>query len=103
MADPAVNPPAAVRQADALIILALEINREHRDGELATAKGLEHYRRAGAALLKAQDECQRRQVPWLAWLTVNCPGVSERTAQRLMSLARESDGSKSDAASDLRQ
>jgi hypothetical protein len=44
---------AEVRPAVDLAALAAEINSEHRAGEAATAKGQEHYRKAGLALQKA--------------------------------------------------
>jgi hypothetical protein len=97
MADPIINPPAQVRPAADLAALAAEINAEHALGEQATRQAAQHYLRVGRALLQAREQCPHGQ--WLPWLAANCPGVSERTSQRCMSLARTA--GKSDAASDL--
>jgi hypothetical protein len=86
---------AEVRPAADLAALAAEINAEHRAGEAAARKGMDHFRKAGAALLKAKAACQHGG--WLPWLKKNCPDVAERKAQRYMALA------KSDAASDLEE
>jgi hypothetical protein len=51
-----------VRQADDLAELAGRINAEHEAGERATRKGLEHFRAAGEALLKAKKQCGQCQL-----------------------------------------
>jgi hypothetical protein len=53
--DPA--PAALVRPATDLAALAAEINAQHKAGEDATRRGLEHFRAAGKALLRAKAAC----------------------------------------------
>jgi hypothetical protein len=46
--------------------LAAQINAEHEAGEKFTRKGLEQYRAAGEALIKAREQCGSRKFkPWL--------------------------------------
>jgi hypothetical protein len=64
--DTLLNPPAVVRPVDDLAALAAEINAAHVAGEGATRKGLEHFRQAGEALLRAKAACGGRKFkPWL--------------------------------------
>jgi hypothetical protein len=93
MSDPIFTPPAEVRPAADLAALAAEINAEHRAGEAAARKGMDHFRKAGAALLRAKASCRHGE--WLPWLAKSCPYLNERKAQRYMALA------KSDVTSDL--
>ena len=51
------DPPAIVRSGVDLRALAAEINAAHEAGERSTRAGLEHFRKAGEALLKAKKEC----------------------------------------------
>jgi hypothetical protein len=53
---------------DELTLLASRANREHEAGLDAMAKGLEHYRAAGAALKEAREECRRQGIGFTAWL-----------------------------------
>jgi hypothetical protein len=64
-----VTPAAEVRPAADLAALAAEINSQHRQGEEMTRTGLEHFRRAGEALLKAKAQCGHGR--WMAWLEKN--------------------------------
>lgn len=73
--------------------LAETINAEHAAGESARRKGLDHFRKAGLALIDAKAQCGRR---WLKWLAEHCPEINERRAQRYMALA------ECDVTSDLR-
>jgi hypothetical protein len=75
--------------AEDLATLAAEINRRHRQGVAATQAGLENYHAAGVALLKAKKLVAHGE--WQRWLAQSCPGVSLRTCQRYMALAREWD------------
>jgi hypothetical protein len=79
-----LNPPAIVRPAEDLATLAAQINREHAAGEEAARRGLEHFRRAGEALLKAKEKCGHGK--WLPWLKANVK-VSQQTASAYMRLA----------------
>jgi Protein of unknown function (DUF3102) len=49
-----LQPPAIVRRAEDLVALAETINAAHEAGEGAARKGLEQFRKAGDALLKAK-------------------------------------------------
>lgn len=81
---------AEVRPAEDLASLAAKINSEHAAGEEATRAGLEHYRAAGEALLKAKKQCGHGK--WLAWLAKNVK-CSDRQARRYMALAKLEPGS----------
>jgi hypothetical protein len=81
-----LTPPAAVRPGEDLAALAAEINAAHEAGTDATRKGLEHFRRAGEALLRAKESCIAAHVPWLAWLAANVC-FDPRTARNYMRLA----------------
>jgi hypothetical protein len=81
-----LDPPAAVRPVEDLAALAAEINAEHQAGEAATREGLDCFRRAGEALLKAKAGCGGHG-KWLPWLKANVAfGVT--TASYYMKLAR---------------
>jgi hypothetical protein len=97
--DTLLSPPAVVRSAEDLAALAAEINAEHKAGEQATRKGLEHFRAAGAALLKAKAACGHGN--WLPWLQKNVK-FSQQTASVYMRLAKDWDD-KLLAAGDLRE
>src|SRR5262245_6450621 len=57
---------AEVRPAEDFDELAAAINGEHALGERATREGLEHFYRAGQALLKVKAACGSRKFkPWL--------------------------------------
>ncbi len=77
-------PAAEVRQADDLDMLAQQINAAHAAGEAAVSKGLEHYRAAGEALLRAKTQCGHGK--WLTWLKENVR-FSQDTATRYMRFA----------------
>jgi hypothetical protein len=79
------DPPAVVRPAEDLGELAAAINREHEAGEACTRRGLEHYRRAGEALVKAKAQCGHGR--WLPWLKANVR-FSQQQASRYMQLAK---------------
>jgi hypothetical protein len=81
-----IHPPAVVRAAADLRILAAEINAAHKAGEETTRHGLEHFRAAGEALLKAK--AQVGHGGWTAWLGQHIR-FSQRTATDYMRLARE--------------
>jgi hypothetical protein len=78
-----LNPPAIVKQAEELADLAVEINANHRLGREASKKGLEHYRKAGERLIKAQELCRSRGETWTHWLKANVE-CSPRQANRYM-------------------
>lgn len=69
-----LNPPAVVREVEDLAALAAEINAEHDAGEEARKGRLEHYRRAGAALLRAKQACGHGE--WKKWLAEPSTGWS---------------------------
>jgi protein gp37 len=79
---------AEVRPADELAELAAQINAEHEAGECATRQGLEHFRAAGAKLLRAKKRCGHGH--WLKWLAKNVK-FSRMHASRYMRIAREWD------------
>jgi hypothetical protein len=81
-----IHPPAVVRAAADLRILAAEINAAHQAGEDSTRRGLEHFREAGRRLLKAKEQVGHGG--WKAWLDQNIT-FSQRTATDYMRLARE--------------
>lgn len=66
----------------ALADLAGRINTEHEACHASMQKGLEHALKAGALLLEAKAGLPHGE--WLPWLGNNCPGISERSAQRYM-------------------
>ena len=69
--------------------LAERINAGHR-AYLATArKALDHALAAGASLQEAKDGLPHGE--WLPWLKTNCPGISERSTQRYIRLAKNRD------------
>jgi hypothetical protein len=81
-----IHPPAVVRAAADLRILAAEINAAHKSGEESTRRGLAHFRVAGEALLKAKEAVGHGG--FKAWVEkhVHC---SYRTAACYMRVARE--------------
>jgi hypothetical protein len=82
-----LNPPAVVRAAeDDLAELARRINASHAAGEGATRKGLEHFRAAGEALIKAKKRCGHGKFG--EWLKANVR-CDHSQACRYMKLARE--------------
>ena len=70
----------------ALNDLAKRINEEHEACQVAMRSAVEHAVRAGELLIEAKAGLAHGQ--WLPWLEGHC-GVSERTAQAYMRLARE--------------
>jgi hypothetical protein len=87
-----LHPTPIVRAVEDLATLAAAINRCHAEGERLTHRGLEHYRKAGEALLKAKAQCGHGK--WLKWVEKNLT-CTDRQARRYMALA------KSDTVSDL--
>jgi hypothetical protein len=83
---------ALVWPAEDLAALAAAINAAHQAGEEATRRGLEHYRAAGEALIRAKRQCGHGR--WLGWIERHLR-FGERQARRYMALA------KSDVTSDL--
>jgi ParB family chromosome partitioning protein len=81
-----LEPPALIRPAEDLAILAAEINAEHEAGECASRKGLEHFRAAGERLIRAKAQCGHGK--FKAWIEkhIHC---SYRTAACYMQIARE--------------
>jgi hypothetical protein len=67
---------------------AQTINQEHAAGESATREGLQHYRAAGVAVIKAKAACKRTRTPWGKWLKANTK-VTRMTANRYERLARK--------------
>src|SRR5690349_20603178 len=86
-----ITPTAIVRAAEDLATLAHQANAEHRAGEGVTRKGLEHFRRAGEALLEAKAQCGHGR--WLSWLKDNVQ-FSRPTAWKYMRLAKAWDEGK---------
>jgi hypothetical protein len=84
-----LNPPAIIRQAEDLVQLAAEINREHQRCEESAQAAVPHARQAGELLLRAKTSVPRGQ--WLPWMKAHC-SFSERTAQNYMRVAREWEG-----------
>jgi hypothetical protein len=80
-----ISPPAIHKAAADLSELARRINAHHKAGEAAVRKGLDDYRKAGLALLKAKEQCGHGK--WLAWLKANV-AFSERRARQYMALAK---------------
>jgi adenine-specific DNA-methyltransferase len=91
-----IDPPASVRPAEDLAALATRINAEHEAAEAATREGLERFRRAGEALLRAKARLGHGQ--WLPWLKKHVR-FSYREASRYMRLAEGWD--KLDTVSNL--
>jgi phage N-6-adenine-methyltransferase len=83
---------AEVREAESLAELAVRINSAHEAGEHSCQKGIEYFRAAGEALLKAKSKCGHGR--WLGWLETNIK-CTERQARRYMALAQ------TDVTSDL--
>jgi hypothetical protein len=83
-----LSPAAIVRPAEDLAAMAAEINAQHEAGEAATSRGLEHYRRAGEALVRAKQAVGRGR--WLPWLRANVR-FSQQTASCYMRLAEQWD------------
>jgi ParB family chromosome partitioning protein len=83
------DPPAAVRPAEdmgELAQLAKQINEAHEASGEDMRRSLEHRRNAGKWLLEAQEDCQRRQIPWTKWLKDNV-AFTRMTANNYMRLA----------------
>lgn len=78
--------PGITRPADSLAELAAAANSAHEAGEQAVRKGLEHFRVAGDALLKAKAACGHGK--WLPWLQQNVK-FSGRTARHYMQVAKD--------------
>jgi hypothetical protein len=77
------TPPALVRPAEDLGALLAAARAEHEAGEGATRKGLEHYRKAGEALVRAKAAAGHGQ--WLAALART--GIPQQRASEYMRLA----------------
>lgn len=78
--------PAITRTAaeGELADLAFEINAAHEAGEQQARKGLERFRVAGEALLKAKEKCGEGK--WVAWLEKNVH-FDRHTASNYMRVA----------------
>jgi hypothetical protein len=85
---PPTNPPTAsladIAGSNSLADLAARIRAEHEATGAALKRGLAHAIAAGDLLLEAKAKLKHGK--WLPWLET-C-GISERTAQRYMRLAR---------------
>jgi Protein of unknown function (DUF3102) len=92
--------PAIVRDAadPALEQLAFEINSAHEAGERSARNGLDRFKEAGEALLKAKERLPHGE--WLPWLGKNVK-FSERTVRRYMALASGWEKIKSVIVADL--
>jgi phage N-6-adenine-methyltransferase len=75
-----------ITMTEALEMLATRINAEHNAYIAAHKKGLAHAMRAGKLLMQAKELLEHGE--WLPWLEQHCPGVSVRTVQLYMRLAR---------------
>ena len=88
--------PNMTKNTKALDALAERINAGH-EAYLATArKALEHALDAGATLHEVKTGLPHGE--WLPWLKTNCPGISERSAQRYIRLAKNKDRLKEKSA-----
>jgi hypothetical protein len=87
--------PLAECGSNRLPVIEAEIRAEHEACNGAAQTSLEHAIRCGKLLIEAKDMLKHGQ--WLPWLHDNC-GLSERTAQRCMRLARNA---KSATVADL--
>ena len=67
--------------------LAAEILAAHNACLAAMSTALDHAKRAGDLLNSAKEQAKHGE--WLPWLATNCPGLSARTAQGYMRIARE--------------
>jgi len=72
-----------------LPILAAEIMRAHAEARQAAQMSIDKAMEAGEALIEAKSHLQHGE--WLPWLKANCSGISERTIQLYMRLARHKD------------
>lgn len=72
-----------------LPVLAADIRREHAAVGEAAARGVQHALAAGDALIEARASIAHGA--WSTWLAANVPGLSARTAQLYMQLARNRD------------
>ena len=77
MTDPALS--------NSLTDLAARIRAEHDAAGDAIKRGVEHAIAAGALLIEAKAQLRHGQ--WSPWLKQHC-GLSERSAQRYMRIAR---------------
>jgi hypothetical protein len=66
--------------------LPQQINEAHRLAQEHAGAAIEHARKAGELLLHAKESAAHGA--WLIWLSANVPGISARTAQGYMRLAR---------------
>lgn len=79
-----------------LPVIEAEVRTEHDACGAAAQTSIEHAIKAGQLLEEAKALLKHGK--WLPWLADNC-GLSERTAQRYMRLARNA--AKSDSVADL--
>jgi hypothetical protein len=84
MNDPIINPPAIVCPAEDLAALFALANAEHEAGQRAERAGLEHYRKAGDALLRAKAAAGHGR--WLTVLREQCR-IPQQRASEYMRLA----------------
>jgi hypothetical protein len=84
MNDLLTNPPAAVRQAEDLAGLFNTANAEHEAGQRKERESLEHYRKAGEALLRAKAAAGHGS--WLKVLKEKCR-IPQQRASEYMRLA----------------
>lgn len=82
-----------------LPVLAADIRREHAAVGEAAARGLQHALAAGGGLIEARASLAHGA--WSAWLAANVPGLSARTAQLYMQLARNRDRLNAQRVADL--
>jgi hypothetical protein len=86
-----------VEQSNSLAVLAGRIKAEHEAVHAALKDSVQHAIDAGDLLIEAKQQLGKHG-QWLKWLSEHC-GVTERTAQRYMRLARHK--AKYDTVSDL--
>ena len=85
---------------DRLPILAALICRAHSEACSALRQSRAKAIEAGERLAEVKELLPHGD--WLPWLRKNCPGITERTAQRYMHLARrKNDPPKNDTVTDL--
>src|SRR5262245_25009399 len=82
--------------------LARAINHEHQSALDHGTRAVAHAQACGQLLIEAKVQVAHGE--WLDWLKANCSGISERTAQGYMRLARELpklDSAKAQRVADL--
>jgi hypothetical protein len=94
----AMTKRSRLQESNSLTDLAARIRGYHEATVAALGKSLEYGMAAGDLLIEAKAQLKHGE--WLPWLEANC-GLSERSAQVYMRLARNREKVKSAVAADL--